>query len=78
VFLGDLKSIAVDGPIVCGKKRTSGFVVSCGGFLVFLGYQEIFDWESLGFLMRQGDDFDCKIVVTTWWLGAKTWLFDGG
>jgi hypothetical protein len=28
--------------------------------------------------MRQGDDFDCKIVVTTWWLGAKTWLFDGG
>jgi hypothetical protein len=47
--------------------------VSFGFFFGFLG---IFDW-IFGFSGEKLDDFERKIVVTTWWLSAKSWSFDG-
>jgi hypothetical protein len=36
-FWNGFKSIAEDGPFGCGKKRSSGFVVSCGELWLIFG-----------------------------------------
>jgi hypothetical protein len=38
VSSGPVKSIDLDGPLCCGKNKSSGFVVSCGEFKVCSGF----------------------------------------
>jgi hypothetical protein len=55
------------GPIGCGKKGCSGFVVRCGGLLGLMGFSSGDGVVFLGLKRMPGSEFDGEIVVNCWW-----------
>jgi hypothetical protein len=82
LVLEDTKSIAVDGPVRCGKSKSSVFTGICGELWWIFGFSVI----CLGFLRGflgvpepESAVFGRKNVEKTWliawWLWFFRWLF---